>query len=88
MVFKIHRVSIVYRHRGFSFLFYEGESEELNASQSVDSHSFPHHFIEAKDQVGLAPAAIVASRRESHGASSALKSLDYNRLRPPSPAIG
>jgi hypothetical protein len=77
------------RHRAFSFLFSEGENEELNASQTVDSHSFPQHFVDSKEQVGLAPAAIVVSRRESYDTSSALKSLDYNRqLRPQSPALG
>ncbi|KAB1218628.1 hypothetical protein CJ030_MR3G026508 [Morella rubra] len=77
-----------FRHRAFSFLFFEGENEELNASQTIESHSFPQHFIESKEQVGLAPAAIVVSRREPCDTSSALKSLDYNRqLRPQSPAI-
>ncbi|KAF2282993.1 hypothetical protein GH714_043055 [Hevea brasiliensis] len=66
----------------------EGENEELNASQTVDSHSFPHHFIESKEQLGLAPAALVISRRETYDTSLALKSLDYNRqIRPHSPAI-
>ncbi|KDP37158.1 hypothetical protein JCGZ_06214 [Jatropha curcas] len=74
-----------FRHRAFSFLFSEGENEELNASQTVDSHSFPQHFIESKEQLGLAPAALVVSRKESY---EALKSLDYNRqIRPHSPAI-
>ncbi|XP_062154351.1 uncharacterized protein LOC133862535 [Alnus glutinosa] len=76
------------RHRTFSFLFSEGENEELNASQTVDSHSFPQHFIESKERIGLAPAAIVVSRREHYDTLSALKPLDYNRhLRPQSPAI-
>ncbi|CAK7356612.1 unnamed protein product [Dovyalis caffra] len=77
-----------FRHRAFSFLFSEGESEELNASQTVESHSFPQHFIESREKMGLAPAAVVASRRESYDSSLALKSLDYNRqIRPHSPAI-
>ncbi|KAL0010569.1 hypothetical protein SO802_005677 [Lithocarpus litseifolius] len=77
-----------FRHRAFSFLFFEGENEELNASQTVDSHSFPQHFMDSKEQVGLAPAAVVVSRRESYDTSSVLKSLDYNRpLRLQSPAI-
>ncbi|KAF5726905.1 plectin [Tripterygium wilfordii] len=77
-----------FRHRAFYFLFSEGENEELNASQTVDSHSFPKHFVESKEQVGLAPAAIVASRSASYDSSMALKSLDYNRLiRPHSPAF-
>ncbi|PON66392.1 trichohyalin [Parasponia andersonii] len=77
-----------FRHRAFSFLFSEGENEELNSSQTVDSHSFPQHFVESKEKLGLAPAAIVASRRESYPSSLALQSLDYNRLRPRSPALG
>ncbi|KAL2332426.1 hypothetical protein Fmac_020007 [Flemingia macrophylla] len=76
-----------FRHRAFSFLFYEGENQELNASQIVDSHSFPQHFFGLKEEVGLAPAAIVESRREPCDAL-ALRQLDYNRkLRPMSPAI-
>jgi len=76
------------RHRAFSFLFYEGENQELNASQIVDSHSFPQHFFGLKDEIGLAPAAIVESRREPCDAL-ALRQLDYNRKpRPMSPAIG
>ncbi|EEF44715.1 conserved hypothetical protein [Ricinus communis] len=78
-----------FRHRAFSFLFPEGENEELNASQTVESHSFPQHFIESKEQLGLAPAALVLSRRESYDSTLALRSLDYNRqIRPHSPAIG
>lgn len=77
------------RHRAFSFLFADGENEELNSLQTVDSHCFPQHFEESKENVGLAPAAIVVSRRESYGSSSALKSLDYNKqIRPYYPAIG
>ncbi|KAJ0007442.1 hypothetical protein Pint_30014 [Pistacia integerrima] len=77
-----------FRHRAFSFLFLEGENEEINDSQTVESHCFPHHFIESKEKLGLAPAAIVLSRRESHDSSMALKSLDYNRqMRSQSPAI-
>ncbi|XP_058192382.1 uncharacterized protein LOC131309790 [Rhododendron vialii] len=68
-----------FRHRAFSMLFSEGESEELNASLTVDSHMFPQHYIESKEKIGLAPAAIVLSRRESYEASSVLKSLDVNR---------
>ncbi|KAK8629106.1 hypothetical protein V6N13_077960 [Hibiscus sabdariffa] len=77
-----------FRHRAFSFLFAEGENEEINASQTVDSHSFPQHFVKSKDQLGLAPAAIVVTRKELYDSSSALKSLDYNRqIRPLSPII-
>nr|GMC71219.1 trichohyalin isoform X1 [Ipomoea batatas] len=54
-----------FRHRAFSWLFYEGESEELNTSQTG---------------IGcVAPAAVVLARRESRDTSSALKSLDINR---------
>ncbi|KAE8709169.1 pleiotropic drug resistance protein 1-like [Hibiscus syriacus] len=77
-----------FRHRAFSFLFTEGENEEINASQTVDSHSFPQHFMKSKDQHGLAPAAVVVTRKELYDSSSALKSLDYNRqIRPQSPII-
>ncbi|GLU22146.1 hypothetical protein SLE2022_382420 [Rubroshorea leprosula] len=77
-----------FRHRAFSFLFADGENEEINPSQTVESHSFPRHFVESKQQLGLAPAAIVVTRREPFDSSSALKSLDYNRqMRPHSPGI-
>ncbi|KAK6914948.1 hypothetical protein RJ641_020065 [Dillenia turbinata] len=78
-----------FRRRAFSWLFTEGENEELNASQTVDSHAFPHHFIESKGKVGLAPAAIVIARRDPHDdASSVLGSRDLNRqMRPDSPLI-
>ncbi|CAA2954222.1 Hypothetical predicted protein [Olea europaea subsp. europaea] len=66
-----------FRHRAFSWLFSEGESEELNASQTVDSHAFPQHFLESKEKLGLAPAAVVLSRRGSFDAP--LKSTDLNR---------
>ncbi|KAK7255292.1 hypothetical protein RIF29_28699 [Crotalaria pallida] len=76
-----------FRYRAFSFLFSEGENHELNASQIVDSHSFPQHFIGLKQQVGLAPAAIVESRKESFDAL-ALRQIDYNKKpRSMSPAI-
>ncbi|KAE9584577.1 hypothetical protein Lalb_Chr25g0279551 [Lupinus albus] len=64
-----------FRYRAFSFLFSEGENDELNAS---DFHSFPQHFFELKEQVGFAPAAIVESRHESFDAL-ALRQVDYNR---------
>ena len=53
------------RHRAFSFLFSEGEDHEPNALQIVDSHSFPQHFFGLKEEVGLAPAAIIESRGEN-----------------------
>ncbi|KEH41074.1 hypothetical protein MTR_1g041460 [Medicago truncatula] len=49
--------------KAFSFLFSEGESHELHDTQIVDSHSFPQHFIGLKEEVGLALAAIVQSRK-------------------------
>lgn len=77
-----------FKQRAFSLLFAEGESEELNNSQAVVSHNFPNHFIESKENIGLAPAAIVLSRRESYESSSTLKSVDLNRRpRPNSPTI-
>ncbi|KAJ6427282.1 hypothetical protein OIU84_022806 [Salix udensis] len=77
-----------FRHRAFSYLFSGGESEKLNASQTVESHSFPQHFIETKEKLGLAPAAVTVCQRESYDSSLALKSLDHNRqIRPHSPAI-
>ncbi|XP_057967869.1 uncharacterized protein LOC131157601 [Malania oleifera] len=76
-----------FRHRAFSFLFPEGENEELSAAQIVDSHTFPQHFIESKEKVGLAPAAIVLSRRESYDTSPALTSLDVNRRPRPNSLI-
>ncbi|XP_022870328.1 titin homolog [Olea europaea var. sylvestris] len=66
-----------FRHRAFSWLFSEGESEELNASQTVDSHCFPQHFMESKEKLGLAPAAVVLSRRGSYDAP--WKSNDLNK---------
>ncbi|XP_058780506.1 uncharacterized protein LOC131654101 [Vicia villosa] len=76
-----------FRHRGFSFLFSEGENHELNDTQIVDSHSFPQHFIGFSEEVGLAPAAIVESRRDPYDAL-ALRQLDHNKkTRPMSSAI-
>lgn len=80
-----------FRQRAFSFLFSDGENEEVNPSQSVNGHSFPHHFLESREKMGLAPAAIVVSRRQSSSreASSVLKSLDHNKqLWPHHAAIG
>nr|XP_043636782.1 uncharacterized protein LOC122607797 [Erigeron canadensis] len=68
-----------FRHRGFYLLFSNGESEELNASQTVDSHCFPQPFNESKKISGLAPAAIVVSRKEYNEAMLALQSIDINR---------
>ncbi|KAL5056888.1 hypothetical protein RYX36_028492 [Vicia faba] len=76
-----------FRHRGFSFLFSEGENHELNDTQIVNSHSFPQHFIGLSEEVGLAPAAIVESRRDPYDAL-ALRQLDHNKkTRPMSSAI-
>ncbi|XP_010487382.1 PREDICTED: trichohyalin-like [Camelina sativa] len=68
-----------FRRRAFSFLFQEGECEELNGSQTVDSHHFPQHFVESKEKFGLASAAVVVSRRDPYDPSLVLRSLDYNR---------
>ncbi|CAN1777610.1 hypothetical protein LINPERHAP1_LOCUS14124 [Linum perenne] len=86
-----------FRRRGFSFLFLEGENEELNDSQTVESHSFPHHFSLSKHELGLAPASIVVSRRRggeaqddsSISTSTPLKLLDCNKqiMRPYSPIV-
>ncbi|WOH09815.1 hypothetical protein DCAR_0729274 [Daucus carota subsp. sativus] len=67
-----------FRYRSFSLFFLNGECEELNDSQTVDSHIFPQHFIESKEQVGLAPAAVVLSRRESYD-TLVMKSVESNR---------
>ncbi|XP_043698715.1 trichohyalin-like [Telopea speciosissima] len=68
-----------FRYRAFQFLFSEGESEELNDSQTAQSHTFPKHFVESKRKIGLAPAAIILSRGEYSDGSSTLRSLDLNR---------
>lgn len=82
-------VALFCRHRAFSFLFLEAENEEINDSQTVESHCFPQHFVELKKKIGLASAALVLSSRRDHDSSLPLKSLDYNRqTRPNSPTIG
>ncbi|PWA76590.1 hypothetical protein CTI12_AA230870 [Artemisia annua] len=68
-----------FRHRGFYLLFSNGENEELNDSQTVESHCFPQPFNESKKISGLAPAAIVVSRKESNDTLLALQSVDINR---------
>ncbi|XP_076959060.1 uncharacterized protein LOC143635030, partial [Bidens hawaiensis] len=68
-----------FRQRGFYLLFSNGECEELNDSQTVDSHCFPQPFNESKKKSGLAPAAIVLSRKESNDTLLALQSVDINR---------
>ena len=60
-------------------MFSNGENEELNGSQTVDSHCFPQPFNESKKKSGLAPAAIVVSRKESNDTLLALQSVDINR---------
>lgn len=73
-----------FRHRAFGLLFAAGESEELNDLQNVDSHNFPQPFMESKEQLGLAPAAVVRARKEfSDASSSTLRSLDINRQQRP-----
>ncbi|KAF2566073.1 hypothetical protein F2Q68_00024297 [Brassica cretica] len=71
-----------FKRRAFSFLFKEGESEELNGSQTVDSHRFPQHFVESKEKFGLASAAVVVSRRDPYDPSLVLRSLDHNSQTP------
>ncbi|XP_077211669.1 uncharacterized protein LOC143846936 isoform X1 [Tasmannia lanceolata] len=66
-----------FRNRAFSLLFLNGENEELNDSQVIESHAFSQQLIETEEKVGLAPAAIVFSRRDVD--QSALKPLDLNR---------
>ncbi|KAL7619109.1 hypothetical protein Lser_V15G01317 [Lactuca serriola] len=63
-----------FRQRGFYLLFSNGESEELNSTQTVDSHCFPQPFNESQKKLGLAPAAIVVSRKESNIMTAARKS--------------
>ncbi|XP_068648051.1 uncharacterized protein [Aristolochia californica] len=76
-----------YRNRAFSWLFLEGENEELSSSQVVESHSFPQHFIETEQKFGPAPAAIVYTQGEMD--SIALRSIDLNRNpRSNSPSFG
>lgn len=75
------------RHRAFRMLFASGESEELNDMQTVDSHNFPQPFMEAQEQLGLALAAVVRTRKDY--SDSTLRSLDINRqTRPTTPMIG
>lgn len=52
------------RDRAFSLLFLDGASEELDESQSVDSHNFPQPFLESKERVGLAAAAVVFTQKD------------------------
>ncbi|XP_010254270.1 PREDICTED: uncharacterized protein LOC104595290 [Nelumbo nucifera] len=76
-----------FRNRAFSLLFSHGEKEELNSSQTMESHALPQHFMETKKYADLAPAAIILSCKKSFDASSPLKSIDLNRrLRSSSPA--
>ncbi|XP_047316944.1 eukaryotic translation initiation factor 5B-like [Impatiens glandulifera] len=53
-----------FRRRAFSWLFSDGENEELNDSHSVESHLFPQHFVQSIEKVGLAPASVVFTRKE------------------------
>ncbi|XP_068653672.1 uncharacterized protein [Aristolochia californica] len=76
-----------FRNRAFSWLFLDGENEELSSSQVVESHTFPQHFIETEQKSGSAPAAIVYTQGDMD--SIALRSIDLNRnLRPNSPSFG
>jgi len=42
---------------GFCIYVFSGKSKQLNKFMVVDCYSWPHHFLEKKKQVGLAPAA-------------------------------
>ncbi|MCO5601932.1 hypothetical protein L7F22_056058 [Adiantum nelumboides] len=64
-----------FRHRAFPFFFLSGENEQLNSCKVVQSHSWPRHFKERKNQVGLAAAALVQVQNVSSGA---LQSVDTN----------
>ncbi|XP_047306793.1 uncharacterized protein LOC124910219 isoform X2 [Impatiens glandulifera] len=76
-----------FRNRAFSWLFMEGANQELNVSQTVESHLFPQHFDESKEKIGLAPAAVVLTRGEFNDTS--VNSLDFNRRpRSNSPIMG
>ncbi|CAO2815343.1 unnamed protein product [Amaranthus hypochondriacus] len=78
-----------FRNRAFRWLFASGETEELNELQNVESHNFPQPYVESKEQLGLAPAAVVRTRKElSEPSSSTLRPLDINRQpRPTTPKI-
>ncbi|EPS61478.1 hypothetical protein M569_13319, partial [Genlisea aurea] len=76
-----------FRRRGFSWLFSDGEYQELHASQTVDCHIFPQHFLEAERKQGMASAALVVCKREPFEAP--LKALDFNRRpRSTTPIVG
>ncbi|KAJ8452015.1 hypothetical protein Cgig2_016596 [Carnegiea gigantea] len=63
-----------------------GESEELNDFQTAESHNFPQPFMESKDQLRLAPAALVRARNQSHDPPpSTMESLEINKPTRPSP---
>ncbi|MCO5600727.1 hypothetical protein L7F22_054842 [Adiantum nelumboides] len=64
-----------FRHRAFPFFFLSGENEQLNSCKVVQGHSWPRHFKERKNQVGLAAAALVQVQNVSSGA---LQSVDTN----------
>ncbi|KAH7435673.1 hypothetical protein KP509_06G074700 [Ceratopteris richardii] len=57
-----------FRHRAFSFFFLSGENEQLNSSKVVQGHSWPRHFRERKNKVGLAAAAFVQLNNTSEEA--------------------
>ncbi|KAJ4870534.1 Uncharacterized protein Rs2_26320 [Raphanus sativus] len=79
-IFSSSASSSDFKKRAFAFLFKEGETEELNGSQTVDSHRFPNHFVESKDKFGVASAAVVAV--SPYDPSLVLRSLDHNRQTP------
>ncbi|GAB4842035.1 hypothetical protein Ancab_011995 [Ancistrocladus abbreviatus] len=62
----------------FCLLFSGGENEELNDSQTVDSHNFPQPLMESKEDLGLAPVTIVATQNESSAARKSNGVLNEN----------
>ncbi|XP_021731915.1 uncharacterized protein LOC110698714 [Chenopodium quinoa] len=76
-----------FRQRAFRWMFAAGENEELNDLQTVDSHNFPQPFMVSKEQLGLAPAAVVVLARKEF-VDSTLRTLEVNRQhRPTTPMI-
>lgn len=64
-----------FRHRAFSFFFSAGENEQINSNKVIQGHSWPRHFRDRKNQVGLAAAALVPVPKAPEGA---LRSLNTN----------
>ncbi|KAI5059919.1 hypothetical protein GOP47_0024339 [Adiantum capillus-veneris] len=64
-----------FRHRAFSFFFPFGENEQLNNCKVVQGHSWPRHFKDQKNQVGLAAAALV---QVQNAVAGGLQSINSN----------